>query len=310
MDPWLCWWFEHGAPGTVTVLALQTKHEPSSPVTLQTPPQDRMDELLRSVDTLYLCGAGVHWDSLTFRDLTTLHLVSLYDLPAHYLAQILSASPRIQCLQLVEIGLSDYEAIVLQPIHLNNLEILELSWLSSEYVVFLLNMILPGSCQLTLSFNTGWTLDNTTKSTMANALVSFCRLAKVTKFCVKGAVFPQDLTAMSDLEVLVLKSVDVDESLCDLIAPRSAVGLPPLPTPLCKLHTVKTTGSCNITDMGGFKRVLAACPIRTIRTGVPGVLELWDEGVEGWAARVIDCKLEYQEDLEGYSPFGGYYGSW
>jgi hypothetical protein len=54
LDPWLSWWFEHGAPGTVTTLALQAVDRLSFPVTLEEPAQKRMDELLFSVDTIFL----------------------------------------------------------------------------------------------------------------------------------------------------------------------------------------------------------------------------------------------------------------
>jgi hypothetical protein len=312
-NPWLSWWFEHGAPGTVTTLALRALGALSFPMTPEATPQNRMDELLRSVGTLYLCGIGTNWDSLTFRDLTTLHLALLLDLPIQHLAQILSASPRIQSLQLAAIQLSDHGNIVLRPIQLNHLELLELSSLSNEDLIPLLNMLLPGSRQLTLRFAARWDADDDSENTAAHALVSFCRLAKVTKFCFNGPVFPQDLSALSDLEILVLKRIEIDESICDLISPRSDIDLQPLPTPLCKLHTVETPG-CYFIDIGGFKRVLSVCPIRTFRFAAASVAtepnQFEDEDFESWAGAGVDFEDVCREDVVGYSPFGDYFGDW
>jgi hypothetical protein len=314
--PWLSWWFEHGVPGTVTTLALQAIDPLSFPVTTEATPQGRTDELLRSVDTLYLYGIGIDRDSLTFRDLTTLHLASLVpNLPMQHLVQILSASPRIQCLQLACIELIDHENMVLRPIQLNHLEILELCSLTGQDLKLLFNMLLPGSSPLTLSFRARWDArDAGTEGPIADAIVSFCRLAKVTKFCFHGLVFPQDLSVLSDLEILVFKNVWIDESICNLISPRSDIDLQPLPTLLSKLHTIETP-ACRFMDVGGFKRVLATCPIRTFRISaktydVSDPDQPENKDFESWAGPGIDFEDVCREDAIGYLPFGGYFREW
>jgi hypothetical protein len=305
VDSWFSWWFEHGAPGTVTTLAVSSVGERALfPMTPKETPQDRMDELLRSVDTLYLSELGLYWDSLRFHDLTILHLAWL-DIPMRHFVQILLASPRIQCLQLSCVGLIDHEAIALQPIQLNHLEILELSVLTNEDLIPIFDMLMPGTGGLTFKFEWAFTDHEVTE----HVLATFFQHAKVTKFHSIGRKLPQDLTAMSDLEVLVLENITIDGSMCDIISPRSDMDQQPLPTPLFQLHTIETLG-CYFEDISGFKRILAVCPIRTLRisadcqinhTDQPG-----DEGFESWAGPGVEFETVFQKDVVGlgYLPFG------
>ncbi|KAF8599388.1 hypothetical protein BDV93DRAFT_609342 [Ceratobasidium sp. AG-I] len=304
-ERWFSAWSGHGVPGALTALALQpTRGKPLMfPPNPQTVSQERLGELFSSLNTLFLCNMRVDWDYTVFRNLITLNLTDIKSGPTiNALAQILLNSPRLECLQLSNMDIWSTSKAAPQQIRLNYLQTLELSFLNSEILLFFLTMLVLGDSDLTIKLGLLRRADGAFKKELS----AFCKRSNIKTFYCLGDELLLDLVdTMPNLEVLILRESALDSNFCNIVAP------PPkddnesskrITTYWPKLHTLHAIG-CHLTDLTGFKRLLAACPIRELRVSSSSSVGSGSASFKSWIGPGVDFGLECRNWSVGFEPF-------
>ncbi|KAL5638660.1 hypothetical protein ACGC1H_003125 [Rhizoctonia solani] len=95
----------------------------------------------------------VKWDSKAFHGLTELRLSAYLPIGRSELKSILLSSPQLCVLELDDPDIEDFfdDDSPPTPIHLGNLEILSLSWVTDRHLGSILQLIVPGTKPLSLS---------------------------------------------------------------------------------------------------------------------------------------------------------------
>lgn len=325
MEMWLSEWYRHGVPGTTTTLALYPTLEEGDPSSFPGPSiqsQSHLDELLRHIRVLYLCGLAVTWSQVTFQDLTVLCLAELeQDVPQRCLTidilrTMLLSSPRLRCLQIARTTLpsmgSRPEPEKIPSIHLHHLEMLELSDLLGDDVVQILSIIAPGSRNLALALrgtNDYWGVE----AVIEDAIYSFIQRSNITAFfCGPNTVTslsPNMVRALPNIEVLYLVAKTIAAEFSDSVAPENS-GEPSVRTRWPRLHTFEAA-DCEFEDIIDFKRLLSECPIRELRInhGCDTAVYMGDQRDHGslefadWAGPGVVFSDKCREWRFGYMPF-------
>ncbi|KAF8605220.1 hypothetical protein BDV93DRAFT_555159 [Ceratobasidium sp. AG-I] len=313
LEQWLSSWFDCGTPGALSSIALSTcgTCKPLSFPTHTMKNQPRLRDLLSSVDALFLSRIVVDWDRFTFQSLVALNLRDLaVSLPIYVIRRLLLASPSLQCLQLAHLTISDVFDSTQQsePIQLNHLHTLEISQLNVGAMHMFLSMLTPSTNKLTLKidFCFSWAADSAFRS----EFISFCSRSNITTlYCAGPGILYNVAVAMPNLEVLVLKGININRDLCNSIAPP-AKGTTSSPrgagTPWPQLHTIEMIG-CVIVDLTSFRRVLTTCPVRRLGAD-KGCFNMFTKGAgecqEGWSNPNLRFSSVRRDWTIGYAPLG------
>lgn len=291
-EHWLSEWRKNSTPASLRTLKLNLwiKSTLVFPSQSKEPPQERLDDLLSCVHTVFLRNIAVDWERVTFRGLVTLRLMGLVNrLPMGALIQILLASPALEHLQLCSLAIDLKSVPTPQPISLTQLHKLELSLFDREAMCLLCSTLIPGTRDLTIKMiPPNWNFPDP-DSEFKESLFTLFRRANIKAFYLCGSgLLNCIITATPNLEILVISDAEIHSDICNAIAPPPKDNIEPLPglvdTPWSKLHTFHAT-KCSFSDIHGFKRVLSTCPIRKLKISEhrspPG-------GVWNWAGPEVE----------------------
>lgn len=307
MSEWISEWFAKGTPRTLTTLALSASVRCVRwpPVKGETINQLRLDELLHSLDTLYLDYLRVNWKSLRCHNLVNLYLINI-TITIGDLRHVLNGSPNLQYIHLLNLNIPAVsESAALLPVQLHSLRTLDLK--TMLYSGSVIAMIATGECGITLRLDPV----SVYLRTFEQDFVAFCGQSNLKTLHCRSFGMPEaTVAAGSNIEVLCLEGIVLDHHTYDLIAPRtnvdsgSSLGHRQSRLPcLRSLHLY----SCILSDPEGLRRVVSAGPIREI--GIDGHCGTDSEQFSGiddfkkWLGPEVDTSFVMKKKEPEYSPF-------
>lgn len=242
-DMILQWCYMDCTPGTFTDLIVQdmdsivpfTNDGRTSPYALRgelTP--DRMDKLLHSVTNLRLHGLYFPWAHQAYHGLVELSLTryigSDIRITEAELIDIFRSSPRLQTLKF-NIPISDPvpEPSSMSAVHLEDLEVLNLTYLESRHLGNFLRLLTPGSKPLRFSFTHH---DGNFLPPVKDEITSFFARSNVARVCVEEVpyspypTFCELLDLLPDLQVLALQGPRSSRSVRLTLEPDEPKSLP------------------------------------------------------------------------------------
>ncbi|KAF8599377.1 hypothetical protein BDV93DRAFT_560460 [Ceratobasidium sp. AG-I] len=307
MKEWISSWYATATPGTLTTLALSAPwDEVEFPLQGGNIKQERLTELLHSIDTLHLSSLDVHWDSMRCQSLVTLSLRDVI-IGVNTLGRILTANPNLQHLQLTELVIKHTSNLPLPVIQLHRLRTLVLESLSSDYLA----MIAPGNGGLTLKMEYG--SYNHRNDASRRIFIAFCERTYIAELHSHSRHVLQDaIITGSKIEVLYLSNMTLDNTIYDLIVPPtnddSGSSREQLQSRLPHLHSLYVCG-VRLKHPEGFRRVLSACPIREVGMGRPcsadGKALSGIDNFRDWVGPGVSASFVSKEREAGYAPFDG-----
>ncbi|KAF8599368.1 hypothetical protein BDV93DRAFT_560452 [Ceratobasidium sp. AG-I] len=305
MTRWISGWCANGAPRTLTMIALRTSSRGLVEFAVQGEHvnQQRLNELFHSLDTLYLCGLQVNWDSLRCHNLVTLSL--LYsNITIDALRHVLVANANLQYIQLWSLNITSTPiSAVPPPVQFLALHTLRLERFGYDNICDLLGMMIPGNHGLTLR------IDHTDTQSLSDAsrrhFIAFCRWSHITKLhCCSYEMLQDAIEAGSKLEILFFDKMKLNSDLYNLIAPPTSSE--PLPPRLPHLHSLYFSG-CEFKHTRGFKRIVSTCPIREVGIGrscyTEGGQQCGIDDLKKWLGPEADVSFVTGKKELGYDPF-------
>lgn len=229
--------------------------------------QDQLEALLVPIKVLHLRGIYLRWSSKAYHGLAELRLLSVTtDTPititeAQFVG-ILESSPQLRILHFdIEIEESLPKDAAITPVHLNSLEVLDISLMRPELNGTMLRWLATGTRPLTVGF-----CFNTTKALLSDDETkrffsrSYTTKLTVTSNCVND--WPPHLLSLSPyLEILALR-FRAYESINSVPFPfPEEYVVPPISFHPDSLHVIMLP---RIFDLGWLLQVLERRPIRMI----------------------------------------------
>lgn len=307
MEQWISRWCGNGAPRTLTTLALRAPslEAVEFPAQSETINQQHLNELLYSLNTLYLSYVRVNWDSLKCHNIITLSLQSL-KITTVTLGQLLFANPNLQNICLRRLTIADtFDSAAVPPIHLRWLNTLDIE--GDDLCQLFLTIVALGDRGLTLKMCASDTLSMDDE--FRRNFIAFCRRYHITTLhCCSPPMLQDAITAESKIEVLCFHEMRLDNSIYDLIVPptNSNNDLGHSQSRLPYLRSLYLAG-CRLNQSEGLRRVITTCLIREVgidyfcQTESQGLRE--SDDFENWIGPGINASFVFGKKEAGYNPF-------
>ncbi|KAJ1307121.1 hypothetical protein OPQ81_001239 [Rhizoctonia solani] len=198
-------WLKYGKPGVLQSLTIQMDPELQigEPIDTEDIDDDKQASLIfDSLRTLALRGVKFDWESPVYHNLVQLHISNIpYEASPHihHMLDILSASPLLRTLKISNMAILRCDQVPVEPIHLTELENLELMALTYESLDVLLPMILPQSKDFTFRVSLLALEDN-----LVSAVHSFLNRTNVTRLFIQQDLLTRCLPVVPNLRALVI----------------------------------------------------------------------------------------------------------
>lgn len=197
-----------GAAGQLKKLSLYSDLTGSRIVAGDSITQERLDQLLQPLRTLYLESVSLDWDIIACRNLVDLQIV--YVLAGHapsilQIAQFLNANPALRRLRFAKVELHTFEEFDLPRIILPELQTLELD-VNHYFICSLLQSLTPVAQKLSLDLCSYY--DPSYKDQMIDTLSRFFQQNRIASLRIsRGGWLPFSnvLAHLQDLEILGLQ---------------------------------------------------------------------------------------------------------
>ncbi|KAH7325178.1 hypothetical protein B0J17DRAFT_742399, partial [Rhizoctonia solani] len=273
--------FAHCTPGTLTEVSIEPPGMMSFDLHLHAFPhyQDgrlsvsAIEALWLPITVLKLSKCYVPWNSKAYHGLTELRLPGGPSLNSSTLVSILQSSPQLRILELDSFRSLSPDDLLLQPIRLDNLEVLVLVGVQDNWLGLLLRLIAPGLKPLSLSLSNP--CEYFTGFVSKVELQRFIARSNITRFCINKVEnlshLEEILSILPTTRTLAIDSFSCEDSTEDYVLPPSFT--------LDTIYIIRSRGLSSLA-WASFERlvkrhrvqnvILWRCDFRDRKPGKPG----------------------------------------
>ncbi|KAF8597743.1 hypothetical protein BDV93DRAFT_610189 [Ceratobasidium sp. AG-I] len=265
-------WLEHGTPGTLTRLSVESLGSARNAQLCL--PQDastsypRIDEFLAPIRSLSLSAVRMDWNGPAVSGLIELDLSyvrSTGSPTGAQLAGILTASPLLQSIRLCSVSIRSSQSTQLVPVKLLHLRKLFITDLKSASFERLFSVLLPSSNSLDLHLSMHSSASANLFDAVTALMCNRWRQVRIRALHLDhdnplDLSLQQLLATFQSIDTLFLKSFTLSETLLRALARRALGSVTQISS---KLHIVELD-QCYIKSEGGFRDMIAAHPIQKL----------------------------------------------